>query len=219
MKETMTVAEALDERDFLAKKLMQSINGLKIIDLKYSSNQNLKNGINAEQFLKDGREEFQSIKDSISRYNRINNAIILSNANTEITLKSGIKMTVAEAISRKKLIADGIDFEIMLFRKLDEQYAIVLENYENRQKVITKKKNDLAQTILASSNMQNLDDNQVTVIDKMLESEYVEIVECLSTKEQSIDKVLNEMQYKTTNLLKEINSVIKISNATTTIEF
>ena len=75
------------------------------------------------------------------------------------------------------------------------------------------------ESLLASTHSEKLDDTQIQSIDKMTEGSVPEIIDCLANSNGGTDDIINKMRTEVENMSKEINSAIKVSNATTEIEF
>ena len=77
--EKLLVCDALDERDFLRKKIMNAIKESSFIGAKREREDNV-NGVSVSKFEDNAKATYQSIKDMIKRYNAIDIAITQSNA-------------------------------------------------------------------------------------------------------------------------------------------
>jgi hypothetical protein len=217
--EKMLVCEALDERDFLQKKILADIKRLRGITVKRQKDPKTVYGISVEEFTAQEKALYQSIIDQTARYKRINVAIIMSNAKTEITLRSGIKMTVAEAIGRKSMLNSNMDLDFRLYDQLKDVYHDVMSEYDRYRRTYDSKKNDYTLGILQSSKAEKLTEDQVKLIDVMCAGEEPELVDAIGTKDKDLLTIINENLVNNHDLIKEINSAIKISNATTVVEF
>lgn len=216
--EKMTISEALDERDYIAKKVQKDIFNLRVATVRREKDKLLTNGQDEEVFKKNGAANYQSILDQIARYKRINVAIVLSNATTKIKLRSGREMTVAEAITLKSNIAKGVDLEDLLASKLTEQYNYAVRKYDDLDDKYNQQRRDLMEHLVSSSEKKS-DDSDIDAVDKIVEGYKPVYVDALENKNGSLLDIVNTMNDERENIIKEINSAIKISNATTFVEF
>lgn len=215
--EKMLVCEALDERDFLAKKIDEEIGVFLPMTVVRKKDPKTKSGSTVEEFSQNVLSSYQSIIDKIRRYNRINAAIIASNAVTTITLKAGETMTVAEAISRKN---DRHAFDKLLYSRINRIYSNTTMEYSDLVNTYNRKKDQLINTYLtANAGTSTKDSDPDIMISKLVEGDEPVLVDPFKTKTKSIEDLINDLRYNNDNLVKEINAAIKISNATTTIEF
>ena len=219
--EKLLVSEALDERDFLLQKIRKDIGRLDVITVKRMKDPRTKNGLEVETFKSEGAALYQSIVDNIDRYKRINVAIVLSNANTKIKLRSsGEEMTVAEAIAHKKMINEGADLETMLCSKLVSQNDNAIRIYDQFNAALETQRKNFMDSMLQNSSVDKLTEEQLKSIDKVTESGTPEIIDAVATNDgKSLPDIIEKLTDKLNNQVKEINSAIKISNATTYIEF
>ena len=215
-KESMIIAEALDERDFLRKKILESIRKVQLVTVKRKKDPKTKDGKDPEVFSDKAKADYQSIIDMISRYRRINAAIIDSNAKTMITLRSGITMSRADAISkRKELRSINEDLEYLLLDTMAKQITSSQKEFA----MLTKRADDATEAYK----------NNISSKDKELTPKEVEAAEALTKAfteneyPEIIDPIGIQEQYETRNdqynvLVKELDTAIKVSNANTVIE-
>ena len=212
MAETMKITEALDERDFLRKKIYESIRKVKLIAVKRKKDPKTKDGIDPAVFTNRAKSEYQSITDMISRYRKINAAIIESNANTMITLKSGITMSRADAISkRKEMRSRDEDLEFFLLDTMAKQ----ITDSQKEFAILTKRADD------STENYKN----NLSSKDRELTTKEIEAAKILTAEEypEMLDPIDIQQRYKDrfdkyNTLVKELDTAIKISNASTSIE-
>ena len=216
--EQLRVVDALDERDFLRKKIQQSIRNAKFVGCKRKRD-NKVGSEPADDFSAQASSSFNSIKDLIKRYQDIDVAIVQANATTEITLKSGRTMTRAAAIALKKSLSGstgssmGVDFTAMLLREMTEQRDNTLTTFD---KLKTKADNEVEAhraSIVGRDNNKKMDENDITMLHKLTEDLYPELIDPIKINEQ-IDALSEEHN----TLIKELDTAIKVSNATTFIE-
>ena len=195
MSEKLLVCDALDERDFLRKKIISAISNAKFVGSKRIRDTKVDGISDVESFNKAATSDFQSIQSNIDRYNRLDTAITLANATTEIELRSGTKMTRAAAITLKKVIANqgSIDFTR---QKADAE----TENYKT--------------SLVGKEGSNNLNESSITMLKELTANLYGELVDPLN-----VETKIKELKDSYETLRKELDSAIKISNATTFVEF
>ncbi len=219
MSEKMLVTQALDERDMLVKKIVDKINKGSFVDtIKPNEEKVYEKKISKEEFARETEAAYQQIMDLIRRYERIDAAIVASNAKTQIETSYGT-FTVAAAISlRSRLRSVGAyggeaDFEGKLQAKLQADY--------NKQICFCDVRNSQLQSMAESMRLSILgkdtkikEEKPLGVVDAYIKENTTELVDPLDVK-----KKLEELEEKRTKLLKELDTQIKVSNATTFIEF
>lgn len=219
MSEKMLVTQALDERDMLVKKTVDKINKANFVDtIKPNEEKVYEKKICKEEFARETEAAYQQIMDLIRRYERIDAAIVASNAKTQIETSYGT-FTVAAAISlRSRLRSVGAyggeaDFEGKLQAKLQADY--------NKQICFCDVRNSQLQSMAESMRLSILgkdtkikEEKPLGVVDAYIKENTTELVDPLDVK-----KKLEELEEKRTKLLKELDTQIKVSNATTFIEF
>ena len=212
MAETLLIADALDERDFLREKIRKAISNCNFVAVKRKKDKRTKDGVDPEVFMEKAKSDFQSITDMIIRLKNINSAIIVSNATTEIVLKSGTKMTRAEAISRRKELRSRTeDLEYSFIEAMQRMITTSQREYNQ----LTKKADDATELYKSnlSSKDRELTAKEVEAAKTLTEEEYPEILDPINLEEK-YTKLLD----KYSTLIKELDTAIKVSNATTTIE-
>lgn len=213
--EKLLVCDALDERDFLRKKIGDSIKGLKVVAAKRAKDDCV-NGVKVEEFEKTAKSEYQSVQDLIKRYYKIDMAITQANAETSIELKSGRTMTRAAAIALRRSLSEKntTDFTGMLLDKLERQYADAAEGVGRFNDKSEKEFENYKMAFISKDySKRELSDQELEVINNMVKPLYGELVDPIG-----IDKEIKSLHDDYDKLLKEIDTAIKISNATTYIE-
>ena len=204
----MLITEALDERDFLEKKIRDKINKASFIGLKKNNEETVANlSKKAIDFEDDAKSELQSIKDLISRYHRIDGEIIKSNAATMITV-GGRQFSVAEAISiRQKM--DDKSLEKSLADKLTLEHDRVTMAARDYKDKLESNAQSLRETI---SGKESKEDGY-GVVEEYIKANGLTMIGIVDAKD-----VANEIIEGADKMLSEINTAIKVSNATTHIE-
>lgn len=232
MAEKMLVTQALDERDLLRKKINQKIEEFQCVD--YARN-NEEKGIDSkrgrEEFASEARAAYQQILDLIARYQRIETAILASNASTVIKTSYG-EYTVAAAIALRSRLREKKDkpelaieqlrnprakpykeagFEENLAEKMAAQYRTAKKAANEKNKSLEEQAETMRLSILGKDTKVR-DDRPLAVVDTYISENRTELMDPLG-----VMKRVEELRMKTATLLKEIDTQIKISNATTWI--
>lgn len=210
--EKLLVCEALDERDLLEKKIKDAISRSKYCTVRREKDPMTKTGQTDEEFINDANAAYQSITDMIDRRNRINAAIVLSNANTTVKLRSGQEMTVAAAITKRKAMSSKDDLEMILIKDLIGQASGLVESY--RQIKDEKERKESAYKANFSSRENKLSEDDAKAISTLLAGE-----EPVKVDPLDIMKLAQDLSDNYNQLAKDIDTAIKISNATTVVEF
>lgn len=216
-KEKLLVCDALDERDFLRKKIMKDINGASFVCAKKVRDEKVE-GVDIETFKKNAQATYQSINDMIKRYNAIDTAITQSNAETQIETRSGVKMTRAAAIAQRKvLLSEGkaeTDFTGALLKAMRTQYSNATIRLAEFNCTAERQAEALKLGMVGKDSSKKLSEEDLKVVDAMVAPLYGELVDPIGAKEEH-EKLLDKYE----SLVKEIETAIKVSNATTYIEF
>ena len=207
----MLICDALDERDFLKKKIQKAVQNLNLITVKRKKDPKTSVNLTVEEFEAQAKSEYQSVMDMIDRYNRINVAIVESNAREMIKTRSGVEMTRAAAIAKKKIFNTSDDFQMILHNSLTEQ----LDSASNDFRVYSRSKDQLEDKYKTNltTKEKGLSDDDLKAIEKIVEGETPEVIDPIGLKDVA-DNLANNYNA----LVKEIDTAIKISNATTYIE-
>lgn len=214
--EKLLVCDALDERDFLRKKIMNAIKESSFIGAKREREDNV-NGVSVSKFEENAKATYQSIKDMIKRYNAIDVAITQSNASTEIETRSGVKMTRAAAIAQRKIFtgnsASDSDFTGALLRTMKMQYQHAVMRQSELDSEANKQAELLKVNFIGKDSTKKITEDDIKTIETMVAPIYGNLVDPLNLKEE-YDKMLDSYN----SLIKELETAIKVSNATTYIE-
>ena len=219
MPEKMLVTQALDERDLLVKKIGDKIGKLSAVDTKkHNEEKTMTARVSVEEFGRMAQAAYQQIMDLIDRYQRLDAAIVASNAATKVTTGYG-DFTVAGAIAlRNRLRDQGTyenegNFEDLIIRMLEKQYNAAISVAERRNKDIESQAENMRLSILGRDN-KTRDDKPLEVVDAYIRENTTEIVDPLDSRKKA-----QELQEMRNALLSELDTQIKVSNATTMIEF
>ena len=218
MSEKMLVTQALDERDLLVKKIADKIEKASFIDtIKPNEDKVFEKRISKEEYAKEAEAAYQQIVDLIDRFQKIDAAIVASNAKTEITTSYGT-FTVAGAISLRSRLRgmgaydDMADFEGKLQRKMTFEYNEKVRFCDLKNSQLQSTAEEMRLSILGRDT-KNRDEKPLGVVEAYVKENTTELVDPLDVK-----KKLEALEEKRSTLLTELDTQIKVSNATTFIE-
>lgn len=218
MSEKMLVTQALDERDLLVKKISDKIDKASFVDtIKPNEDKVYSKRIGKDEYAKEAESAYQQIVDLIERFQKIDAAIVASNAETEITTSYG-KFTVAGAISLRSRLRglgtyDGeADFEVILKSKMQDEYNERVRTCDLKNSQLRNTAESMRLSILGKDS-KTKDDKPLGVVDAYVKENTTELVDPLDIK-----KKIESLEEKNNTLLKELDTQIKVSNATTLIE-
>ena len=217
MAEKMLVTQALDERDLLVKKIGDKISKIKLVDCKRrNEDKTVGERLTAEDFCKQANASYQQIMDLIERYQRIDAAIIASNANSFVETSVG-RMSLACAISMRSRLKSGrdkaINFEQRLIEIAEEQFRSKVKVADAKNKALESQAENMRLSILGKDTKVK-DDKPLEVVEAYIRENTTEVVNPLD-----IEKKTADLRTKIDALIKELETQIKVSNATTVIEF
>lgn len=219
MSESMLVTQALDERDLLVKKINEKIVKIKLVDTKkHNEEKTVNERVTVDEFTKTAQAAWQQIIDLIDRYRRLDAAIVASNAATLIETAQG-SMTIAAAIAlRSRLRGNGIygekgAFEDNLIEQAQRQYLQSVTTAENRNKLLESKADDMRMAILGRD-AKTKDDAPLEVVTAFIQANTTEVIDPLG-----VEKKVQDLRERLDALNSELDTKIKVSNATTMIEF
>ena len=218
MCERLLVTQALDERDLLVKKIADKIAKASFVDTMKNNEETVsKARIDKEAFGRQAESAFQQIRDLIARFQRIDAAIVASNAATKIQTSYG-EFTIAGAISlRSRLRGAGVyeeraDFEGSLLRKMENEFQSQVQNIEAKNRQLQFTAESMRLSILGKDSKVK-DDKPLEVVEAYVRENTTALVDPLK-----IEKQIESMKEKRETLLRELDTQIKVSNATTYVE-
>ena len=218
MSERMLITQALDERDLLVKKINDKISKAGFVDtVKVNEEKVYDKRISREAFTVQAQASYQQIQDLMQRFQKIDAAIVGSNAATMITTSQG-SYTVAGAISlRSRMRGNGAygedaDFEKRLRDKMKTEYDQRVSHSELKNRQLQATAENMRLSILGKDTKVK-DDKPLEVVEAYVKENTTELVDPLDVK-----KMLKEMEERRMDLLTELDTQIKVSNATTFIE-
>ena len=218
MSEKMLVTQALDERDLLVKKIADKIAKASFVDtIKPNEDKVYAKRIGKEEYAKEAESAYQQIVDLIDRFQKIDAAIVASNARTEIATSYGT-FTIAGAISlRSRRRGVGAyegeaDFEGILQDKLRCEYNDRVRFCDIKNSQLQATAENMRLSILGKDS-KTKDEKPLGVVEAYVKENTTELVDPLDVK-----KKLETLEEKRSTLLTELDTQIKVSNATTFIE-
>ena len=218
MAEKILITQALDERDLLVKKIADKINKASFIDtIKSNEEKVYAKRIRKDDYAKEAEAAYQQIMDLIRRFEKLDAAIVASNAITEIKTSYGT-LTIAGAISlRSRLRGLGAysreaDFEGKLQKKLESEYSERVRFCDAKNSQLQTTAEEMRLSILGKDT-KTKDEKPLGVVDAYVRENTTELVDPLDVK-----KKLEVLEEKRNTLLTELDTLIKVSNATTFIE-
>lgn len=219
MAEKMLVTQALDERDLLVKKISDKIEKLRLVDTKKRNEERtFTEHMSADEFSQQAISSYQQIMDLIERYQKIDASIIASNANTCVETSRG-KYTIATAIALRNRLKAGqngygkADFEHQLISVIESQYELNVQFADSKNKALESQAEAMRLSILGKDSRQK-DEKPLEVVSAYIRENTTEVIDPLSTQKKA-----QELHEQIDALLKELDTKIKVSNATTMIEF
>ena len=216
MEERMLITQALDERDFLIKKIMDKIYAFKAVDFaKHNEEKTWEGKKDKKEYEKEVLAAYQQISDLIARYDRIEAAIVASNAVTKIKTSYG-EYTVAAAIALKKRLSENADqvkaaFENYLIKRMQNEYHHCMMEIDDKNSILDVTAENMRLSILGKD-IKGKDDKPLEVVETYVRENKAELVDPLG-----ILKKLEELKTRRSGLCKELETQIKVSNATTFI--
>lgn len=216
--EKMLVTQALDERDLLKKRIHDAIRRCRVVTTKLPNDSKVAGGMTVEEFNQEATSQLQRVTDLIDRYKRLDSAILLANA-TEMIEVAGKKMPRAMAINlRKSLLSsqrgvDSTDFEGMLISQLEVTLNDAKTTIAKTQMFADRQKEVLMANI-TSSEKKDVTSDAVS----NLESYCANLVGVL-VDPVGAEKKLQQLIEERDALISNLETAIKISNATTYVEF
>lgn len=219
MSEKMLVTQALDERDLLVKKIGDKIDKLRVADLKKRNEDKVIGAsVAPDEFVQAVTSAYQQIIDLIDRYQRLDAAIVASNAEHFVETSRG-KYTIAGAIAlRARLKGNGVyaehgAFEEALMEQLQNEINTAIRTAETRNKAVESQAESMRLAILGRDG-KTRDAAQLDVVDTFVRENTTEVIDPLDAKAKCA-----LLQERIDAMLSELDTQIKVSNATTTIEF
>lgn len=215
----MLVTQALDERDLLVKKINDKILKANFIDAaKHNEDKVIMSKETRNAFVEDAKSAYQQILDLIKRYQKVDAAIVASNASTYVETSYG-KLTVACALSLRARLMDnsayGDDaaFKNILMEKMEDQYKFSVQTVDNRNEQLANTAEQMRLSILGKDTDKNKEEKPLAVVDEYITENKTELADPID-----IRKKIADLKTRKDTLLMELNTQIKVANATTVVE-
>lgn len=216
MANKLLITQALDERQLLIKKIASKTESACFIDARKRNEEKVYGAkIPEDEFKKNAEASYQQITDLIDRYQKIEAAIVASNVATTIDTSFGT-FTVAAAISLRNRLRAATSCEMMfennLERKMAADYQKYLEVAEKKNRALNETAENMRLSILGKESLRK-DEKPLEVVEEYVKENTFEIIDPLGVLQK-----IEESKLRRSSLLTELETQIKVSNATTFIE-
>lgn len=218
MEQKMLVTQALDQRDLLVKKICDKIRKASFTETKkHNEEKVMERRVTQKEFEKEARSSYQQIIDLIHWYDKVDQAILCSNAETIIETSYGA-MSIANALAlRSRLNCSNAydsdsNFEGNLMMKLEEELNEKIRVMEQKNKGLQNTAETMRLSILGKDT-KTKDETPLKVVDVYVQENTTELIDPLNVR-----KKINELNERRETILNELDTKIKVSNATTFVE-
>lgn len=218
MEQKMLVTQALDQRDLLVKKICDKIRKASFTETKkHNEEKVMERRVTQKEFEKEARSSYQQIIDLIHWYDKVDQAILRSNVETIIETSYGT-MSIANALAlRSRLNCSNAydsdsNFEGNLMMKLQEELNEKIRVMEQKNKGLQNTAETMRLSILGKDT-KTKDETPLKVVDVYVQENTTELIDPLNVR-----KKINELNERRETILNELDTKIKVSNATTFVE-
>lgn len=218
MEKKMLVTQALDQRDLLVKKICDKIRKASFTETKkHNEEKVMERRVTQKEFEKEAHSSYQQIIDLIHWYDKVDQAILRSNAETMIETSYGT-MSIANALAlRSRLNCSNAydsdsNFEGNLMMKLQEELNEKIRVMEQKNKGLQNTAETMRLSILGKDT-KTKDETPLKVVDVYVQENTTELIDPLNVR-----KKINELNERRETILNELDTKIKVSNATTFVE-
>ncbi|MDB7986289.1 hypothetical protein PND93_01540 [Faecalicoccus pleomorphus] len=218
MEKKMLVTQALDQRDLLVKKICDKIRKASFTETKkHNEEKVMERRVTQKEFEKEARSSYQQIIDLIHWYDKVDQAILRSNAETIIETSYGT-MSIANALAlRSRLNCSNAydsdsNFEGNLMMKLQEELNEKIRVMEQKNKGLQNTAETMRLSILGKDT-KTKDETPLKVVDVYVQENTTELIDPLNVR-----KKIDELNERRETILNELDTKIKVSNATTFVE-
>ena len=218
MEKKMLVTQALDQRDLLVKKICDKIRKASFTETKkHNEEKVMERRVTQKEFEKEARSSYQQIIDLIHWYDKVDQAILRSNAETIIETSYGA-MSIANALAlRSRLNCSNAydsdsNFEGNLMMKLQEELNEKIRVMEQKNKGLQNTAETMRLSILGKDT-KTKDETPLKVVDVYVQENTTELIDPLNVR-----KKIDELNERRETILNELDTKIKVSNATTFVE-
>ena len=218
MEQKMLVTQALDQRDLLVKKICDKIRKASFTETKkHNEEKVMERRVTQKEFEKEARSSYQQIIDLIHWYDKVDQAILRSNAETMIETSYGT-MSIANALALRSRLncSNSYDsdsnFEGNLMMKLQEELNEKIRIMEQKNKGLQNTAETMRLSILGKDT-KTKDETPLKVVDVYVQENTTELIDPLNVR-----KKIDELNERRETILNELDTKIKVSNATTFVE-
>lgn len=218
MEQKMLVTQALDQRDLLVKKICDKIRKASFTETKkHNEEKVMERRVTQKEFEKEARSSYQQIIDLIHWYDKVDQAILRSNAETIIETSYGA-MSIANALALRSRLNCGnaydsdSNFEGNLMMKLQEELNEKIRVMEQKNKGLQNTAETMRLSILGKDT-KTKDETPLKVVDVYVQENTTELIDPLNVR-----KKIDELNERRETILNELDTKIKVSNATTFVE-
>lgn len=218
MEQKMLVTQALDQRDLLVKKICDKIRKASFTETKkHNEEKVMERKVTQKEFEKEARSSYQQIIDLIHWYDKVDQAILRSNAETIIETSYGT-MSIANALALRSRLScsnaydSDSNFEGNLMMKLQEELNEKIRVMEQKNKGLQNTAETMRLSILGKDT-KTKDETPLKVVDVYVQENTTELIDPLNVR-----KKIDELNERRETILNELDTKIKVSNATTFVE-
>lgn len=218
MEKKMLVTQALDQRDLLVKKICDKIRKASFTETKkHNEEKVMERRVTRKEFEKEARSSYQQIIDLIHWYDKVDQAILRSNAETIIETSYGT-MSIANALALRSRLScsnaydSDSNFEGNLMMKLQEELNEKIRVMEQKNKGLQNTAETMRLSILGKDT-KTKDETPLKVVDVYVQENTTELIDPLNVR-----KKIDELNERRETILNELDTKIKVSNATTFVE-
>lgn len=218
MEQKMLVTQALDQRDLLVKKICDKIRKASFTETKkHNEEKVMERRVTQKEFEKEARSSYQQIIDLIHWYDKVDQAILHSNAETIIETSYGT-MSIANALALRSRLScsnaydSDSNFEGNLMMKLQEELNEKIRVMEQKNKGLQNTAETMRLSILGKDT-KTKDETPLKVVDVYVQENTTELIDPLNVR-----KKIDELNERRETILNELDTKIKVSNATTFVE-
>lgn len=212
--EKMTIHKALAELKTMDDRISKAIGGVQyVLAVKHSAEKI--NGVSIANFKESIKSGYQKACDLMARRDAMKRAVVLSNANTKVTI-GGKEYTVAEAIEAKN---HGVEFKESLLRNISYHYQSAQQELSRNSGEAIEKRAE--QYVLSVIQAQPKDSKMTVDSDAMkaLRQTYIENNTYDLIDPLGATKIMENLETEINEFVTEVDAALSVSNALTVIEF
>lgn len=204
--EKMSVTQALSELKMLGKRIEGEIGSSIFIAVRIPNA-----SLTKEQIEERIRASYQSVKDLIDRRNAIKAAVVMSNANTTLTI-AGKEYTVTQAIDAKKY---AMAYQASLVQAMSAQLKAANKEFDTRMANVERAALEITQKTVSSSStpVTGAELKDLNTYKSYIELNQVEMIDPLDLP-NTVKKLADEVE----KFLLDVDTALSIANATTFID-